>query len=367
MDEEEGRSEPRERPRPSLVTGPDFSRLSLEAHEIQTDLSLTSCEVQDVQQPTQYTETKQFWLDAEIQTKEQFAELRSLVTEKLKLTALMKRQFNLPNMDAPKVLLLNQSALLVVRVLPFDVESIQMRHACALCLEGVLLTLTIMPRQQRWDPPSKGARALKIDITSQMRERELHAASTTGVLVNWLSIHLTQTAVEAQKLRTRVFDMAERMDQDVSNVSLQEIVAVKNHLLSLLSVAEEQNECFQSLAEGEVITTALDFRTLNGSLRVLVSTAGSTERSLLRLEKRIDDIRHTYDAHQQDGINRRLAVLTMLSAIFLPLSLMAGIWGMNFDSMPELHRENAYHVALASMVCVALSLLFMFYRFGWIE
>jgi magnesium transporter len=81
----------------------------------------------------------------------------------------------------------------------------------------------------------------------------------------------------------------------------------------------------------------------------------------------VSDTRHTYDAHQQDRINRGLAVLIMLSAVFLPLTPMAGIWDMNFDNMPELHSENAYYFAVTSMVCVALSLLFTFYRFGWLE
>ena len=68
---------------------------------------------------------------------------------------------------------------------------------------------------------------------------------------------------------------------------------------------------------------------------------------------------------QQDRINRRLNVLTIFSAIFLPLTLMAGCWGMNFTNMPELQRENAYFWALGSMAGVALVLMLLFYRNGW--
>ena len=102
-------------------------------------------------------------------------------------------------------------------------------------------------------------------------------------------------------------------------------------------------------------------------LRVLLSTAGSTERTVLRLEKRVADLRHTYDAYQQDRINQRLAVLTILSAVFLPLTLMAGIWGTNFSNMPELQRENGYFVALAAMAAVASGLLLVFYYHGWFQ
>lgn len=95
----------------------------------------------------------------------------------------------------------------------------------------------------------------------------------------------------------------------------------------LLAVAEEQDECMQSLASGETISRALDFEKMKGYVSVLLSTAGSNERMVTRLEKRVDDLRQTYDAQQQSRINRRLAVLTIVSAIFLPLSLMSGIFG----------------------------------------
>ena len=49
-------------------------------------------------------------------------------------------------------------------------------------------------------------------------------------------------------------------------------------------------------------------------------------------------------AHREDTLNRRLGLLTILSAIFMPLTLLSGIWGMNFESMPELSMQGAYQV-----------------------
>lgn len=58
-------------------------------------------------------------------------------------------------------------------------------------------------------------------------------------------------------------------------------------------------------------------------------------------------------------------VLTVVSAIFLPLSLIAGIYGMNFDHMPELHWKHAYLGVLGIMGAVASTLLLLFWRVGW--
>ena len=58
-------------------------------------------------------------------------------------------------------------------------------------------------------------------------------------------------------------------------------------------------------------------------------------------------------------------VLTVVSAIFLPLSLLAGVYGMNFDHMPELHWEHGYAALLGVMLGVAGVLLGLFWKLGW--
>ncbi|MGD8483480.1 MAG: CorA family divalent cation transporter, partial [Thioalkalispiraceae bacterium] len=67
-------------------------------------------------------------------------------------------------------------------------------------------------------------------------------------------------------------------------------------------------------------------------------------------------------AHRTNEIMR---VLTVLSAIFLPLSLVAGIFGMNFEYMPELKMHNAYFFALGGMATIAVILLIIFRIKRW--
>lgn len=59
-------------------------------------------------------------------------------------------------------------------------------------------------------------------------------------------------------------------------------------------------------------------------------------------------------------------VLTIVSAVILPLTLITGIYGMNFDHMPELRVGWAYFAVLGSMVAVAAGLLALFWRLGWL-
>ncbi len=68
-------------------------------------------------------------------------------------------------------------------------------------------------------------------------------------------------------------------------------------------------------------------------------------------------------AHRTNEIVR---VLTVISAIFLPLTLVAGIFGMNFEYMPELKLHNAYFFALTGMVIAAGGMLLLFKKKRWI-
>lgn len=68
-------------------------------------------------------------------------------------------------------------------------------------------------------------------------------------------------------------------------------------------------------------------------------------------------------AHRTNEIMR---VLTVLSAIFLPLSFLAGIFGMNFEYMPELKIHYAYYFALGGMLSIAIALLVLFRKKRWI-
>lgn len=68
-------------------------------------------------------------------------------------------------------------------------------------------------------------------------------------------------------------------------------------------------------------------------------------------------------AHRTNEIMR---ILTLLSAIFLPLGLIAGIFGMNFEYMPELKFHYAYFIVLGGMVTLALVLLILFRIKRWL-
>ena len=65
-------------------------------------------------------------------------------------------------------------------------------------------------------------------------------------------------------------------------------------------------------------------------------------------------------------MNEIMKVLTIFSAIMLPLTFIAGVYGMNFENMPELTTRFGYFVVLTIMVVVAIGMLLFFWARGWL-
>lgn len=73
-----------------------------------------------------------------------------------------------------------------------------------------------------------------------------------------------------------------------------------------------------------------------------------------------------YLSRVSNKMNEVMQVLTVISVIFIPLTLMASIYGMNWQWMPELEIYYGYPIFLAVMVLVGLILLSYFRRIGWV-
>ena len=65
-------------------------------------------------------------------------------------------------------------------------------------------------------------------------------------------------------------------------------------------------------------------------------------------------------------MNEIMKVLTIFSAIMLPLTFIAGVYGMNFENMPELKEPYGYFTVIGLMIIVAVGMLIFFWRRGWI-
>lgn len=79
------------------------------------------------------------------------------------------------------------------------------------------------------------------------------------------------------------------------------------------------------------------------------------------------DIRDSYLSVNSDKMNNIMMTLTVITTIFMPLTFIAGVYGMNFDNMPELHTPYGYFIVLAVMAGIAAVMFLMFVKAGWLQ
>lgn len=78
------------------------------------------------------------------------------------------------------------------------------------------------------------------------------------------------------------------------------------------------------------------------------------------------DLVDSYVSLNSQRMNRVMMVLTVITTIFMPLTFIVGIYGMNFDNMPELHWKYGYYLVLLVMGVIALWMIVWFKRKGWL-
>ncbi|MUG67388.1 magnesium/cobalt transporter CorA [Paenibacillus campinasensis] len=79
------------------------------------------------------------------------------------------------------------------------------------------------------------------------------------------------------------------------------------------------------------------------------------------------DLRDSYISLNSNRMNNIMKTLTVITTIFMPLTLIAGIYGMNFEVMPELGWRYGYLFVLLLMLSLAGSMVLLFVRRGWFK
>ena len=84
------------------------------------------------------------------------------------------------------------------------------------------------------------------------------------------------------------------------------------------------------------------------------------------LSENINQLLSLYFSVSSQRTNETMRVLTVFSVFFMPLTFVVGVYGMNFDYMPELHTKLGYPIVLFVMVMITLAIYLWFKRKGWL-
>jgi magnesium transporter len=143
---------------------------------------------------------------------------------------------------------------------------------------------------------------------------------------------------------------------------LEEIMGLRRGVARLKRISHRQLEVLYRMSHGEFTQIPENilpfFRDVHDHL-MRVSDLAENYRDL------VGGLFEIHFAVIGTKTNEIMKTLAIVSAIILPLTLIAGIYGMNFEYMPELHSRYGYYATLGVMFLITFLLLIYFWRRGW--
>lgn len=207
------------------------------------------------------------------------------------------------------------------------------------------------------------------DILNPVRERiragkGLMRTGGTG----YLAYALIDTVIDGyypilEKFGEHLEELEDRIVERPRPELLQAIHRVKREMLAIRRAIWPQRESLNQLIrdESEVISDSIKtyLRDVYDHCIQIIDVV----ETYRELTSGLMDVYLSSIANRQNEI---MKVLTIMSTIFIPLTFIAGIYGMNFDFLPELHVWWAYPTLLGVMAAIAGGMVLVFRRRGWI-
>jgi magnesium transporter len=164
----------------------------------------------------------------------------------------------------------------------------------------------------------------------------------------------------------KIGDKVEEIEEDIINSSdkksLLELYHLKREMIYLRKQVWPLRDMINNMVRSETNlinpSTDIYLRDLNDHVTRIIDTV-ETYRDLL------SGIMDIYLSTNANKMNEVMKVLTIMSSIFIPVTFIVGVYGMNFENMPELKTQNGYYLIWGIMLSVILGLLFYFKKKKW--
>lgn len=208
----------------------------------------------------------------------------------------------------------------------------------------------------------------KSDLFNPVRERiRKHSKRFRKLGADYLAFALLDIVIDNYifilgVLGEKIEDLENRMVLHPGRETLKIINLLKRELSNLGRYIRPAREMIMSLAksDSDFIAPANEkhYKELQDNINQVVELL-EYYRELLYDELNI------YHSSMSTKLNDIMALLTIFSVIFIPLTFIVGVYGMNFDNMPELHLRYGYLIVWGVMVLVAAGMLWYFKRRKW--
>jgi len=207
------------------------------------------------------------------------------------------------------------------------------------------------------------------DVFDPVRERirttgsRIRRGGADFLLYSLLDIIIDSYFLVLEKIGEQLEDLEEEISRAPSRRNLATLYQLKRELIFVRKAIWPMREIINILHQDEGRLIAKDTRKYLRDAYDHAIQVIDTVESYRDIASGLLDI---YLSGVSNKTNDTMKVLTIISTIFMPLTFIAGVYGMNFDNMPELHLRYGYFWTLGVMLVICLLMVAWFRRKGWL-
>lgn len=236
----------------------------------------------------------------------------------------------------------------------FDRESAHRAYLTLLLQTPVLVTVR------------KGAIPALDDLVRNLTAEQAPPLLHLPQLIYLILDQFSDLNVEAQiSIRDQIVHLEKAIAERPAAVSANDLSRLRWQVQNLVSLIEDQLYCISGLNAAD--NEALRDPHRKAYVQDLVSETEIAQRGVYRLETRMNALYSDYQVVGSNRVEGRLRLLTIVSAITLPLGLVAGLLGMNVGGVPGTQVPFGFIIVIALMVVIVLVEYWYFKREGWFD
>ena len=196
------------------------------------------------------------------------------------------------------------------------------------------------------------------------RERKRYMSHSAGLLLYYILNGLWQNCLgKLVRIDQRINEIEKNIFRGKEKEMVLEISLVKTDIINFWRIIEPQKETLNSLSEEGTHFFGKD---LSHYFFDILGTFGQTWNALKTYKETILALEDTNQSLLSSKINEIMKILTIFSAIFLPLTLVASIWGMNIPEMPFTYSSTGFWFVLSMMFVLLIVMIVYFNKKKWI-
>ncbi|CAG7632991.1 magnesium/cobalt transporter CorA [Paenibacillus allorhizosphaerae] len=298
--------------------------------------------VEDITQTIEPPHHGFYWIDADVEDLEMLQplfHLHELAVEDV-LTEEEQR---------PKIELYDTHYFIVMNSIRFDDEEIFLRALNIFLGKHYIITIT---RQK-----INEIRALKPILWEE------EVTQPDQFLYHLMDLIVDNYMNVGDRIEAKIEKLEEDILMHTKKSHLNEIIGLRSEILWLKKVLVPQKEVIGTLHKKELRLISEPLKKYFGDIyenAVKISETFDTFRDLMA------NLREAYQSSIASRANEIMRVFTALTTIFMPLTFITGIYGMNFDYIPGLHWDFGGVAAVVFMVLVGASMFVLFRKKDWL-